>query len=361
MMEIGEIGADELERWIGIAGRVRADRKGGVAEYVDWKRQAEDMVWLVASKDGEDAGAAFAYVGWHSKPGTGHGEVFVLPELRGAGVGSALYERVARWVQERGCVVLETAVAEDDAESLAWVDRRGFREVGRNSKMVLDLTAIEAPEIDPPEGVEIVTWAERPELAPGLYAVACEAYPDVPGDEATPMDPYEEWLSNDMQGDSDRPDATFIALVDGEVAGYAKLVALEVGHEGRLPRHDRRPARVPGTGNRGGAEAHADPVGEAGRVREAADRERGAQRAHPRSQPAPRLQAGARSRHPARRVRAGLKPGEPAEPATSQLAPGLELPSICRLASRSAIARRLSPLSLPRPSATSTFTLPSLK
>ena len=37
------------------------------------------------------------------------------------------------------------------------------------------------------------------------------------------MDPYEEWLSNDMQGDSDRPDATFIALVDGEVAGYAKL------------------------------------------------------------------------------------------------------------------------------------------
>jgi GNAT superfamily N-acetyltransferase len=223
MTEIDEIGADHLERWIGIAGRVRADRKGDVAEYVDWKRQAEDMVWLVASKDGEDAGAALAYVGWHSKPGTGHGEVFVLPELRGVGVGSELYARVGAWVQERGCVVLETAVAEDDAGSLAWVDRRGFREVGRNSKMVLDLTAIEAPEIDPPDGVEIVTWAERPELASGLYAVACEAYPDVPGEESTLMDAYEEWLSIDMQGDSDRPDATFIALVDGEVAGYAKL------------------------------------------------------------------------------------------------------------------------------------------
>jgi GNAT superfamily N-acetyltransferase len=223
MTEIDEIGAEDLERWIGIAGRVRADRKGGVAEYVDWKRQAEDMVWLVASKSGEDAGAALAFVGWHSKPGTGHGEVFVLPEHRGTGVGSALYTRVAGWVQERGCVALETAVAEDDPESLAWVDRRGFREVGRNSKMVLDLTGIEAPEIDPPRDVEIVTWAERPELAAGLYAVACEAYPDVPGDEGTQMDPYDEWLSNDMQGDSDRPDATFIALVDGEVAGYAKL------------------------------------------------------------------------------------------------------------------------------------------
>ena len=223
MIVISEIGADELQRWIAVAGRVRSDRGGGPSEYVDWKRQAEDMVWLVASKDGEDGGAALAYVGWHSKPGTGYGEVFVLPELRGSGVGSALYERVAGWVQERGCVTLETTVAEDDPASLDWVDRRGFREVGRNSRMVLDLTAIDAPAIDPPEGVEIVTWAERPELSPGLYAVACEAYADVPGDEETPMDPYEEWLSKDMQGDSDRPDATFVALVDGEVVGYAKL------------------------------------------------------------------------------------------------------------------------------------------
>jgi GNAT superfamily N-acetyltransferase len=37
------------------------------------------------------------------------------------------------------------------------------------------------------------------------------------------MDSFEVWLSKDMQGDSDRPDATFIALADGEVAGYAKL------------------------------------------------------------------------------------------------------------------------------------------
>src|SRR6478736_6582247 len=223
MTEIREIQADELELWIGVAGRVRDDRGGGAAEYVDWKRQADDMVWLIAARDGQDVGAALAYVGWHSKPGTGHGEVFVLPEARGGGVGSALYERVAEWVQERGCITLETTVAEDDADSLSWVDRRGFREVGRNSRMVLDLTAIEAPEIDPPDGVEIVTWTERPELAPGLYAVAREAYVDVPGDEDTPMDSYEEWLRKDMQGDGDRPEATFIALVDGEVAGYAKL------------------------------------------------------------------------------------------------------------------------------------------
>jgi mycothiol synthase len=223
MIEIREIGADELETWIGVAGRVRENRGGGVAEYVDWKRQAEDMAWWLAFDGSEAVGAALAYVGWHSKPGTGTGESFVLPEHRNAGVGSALYREIATWVQQRGSVMLETTIAEDDEASLAWADRRGFRETGRNSRMVLDLTAIAAPEIDPPEGVEIVTWAERPELARGIYAVACEAYPDVPGDEATEMYSFEDWVSKDMGGSSDLPEATFVALVDGEVAGYAKL------------------------------------------------------------------------------------------------------------------------------------------
>jgi mycothiol synthase len=223
MMEIIEIGPEELERWLGLTAAVRPDRAGSVGDYVDWSRQAEDMAWFVASTDGEDAGAAFAYVGWHSVPGTGTGEAFVLPEHRGAGVGSALYRRLAEWVQERGCVTLETTVSEADPASIAWADRRGFREVGRNSRLALDLTAIEAPAVDPPEGVEIVTWADRPDLTRAVYEVACEAYPDEPGQADTPMDSFEAWLSKDMQGDSDRPEATFIALVGDEVAGYAKL------------------------------------------------------------------------------------------------------------------------------------------
>ena len=88
---------------------------------------------------------------------------------------------------------------------------------------MLDLTTIEAPAVAPPEGVEIVTWAERPELTRAMYQVACEAYPDEPGSGDNLMDPYETWLAKDMHGNGDRPEATFIALVDGEVAGYAKL------------------------------------------------------------------------------------------------------------------------------------------
>jgi mycothiol synthase len=224
MIEIREIGESELGAWLELAGRVRKDRAGSVEDYVDWKRQAEDMAWFVASDDGEDVAAGFAYVGWHSEPGTGTGEALVLPDRRGTGAGSALFRHIAGWVADRGCVVLETSVREDDPESLAWADRRGFREVSRNSRLVLDLTTIEAPAVDPPQGVELTTWAQRPDLIQAIYEVASEAYPDEPGSENRPIDPFEVWLSKDMQGHSDMPEATFVALLGGEVVGYAKLV-----------------------------------------------------------------------------------------------------------------------------------------
>ncbi len=62
-----------------------------------------------------------------------------------------------------------------------------------------------------------------PELAAGLYEVAREAVPDIPGEEDDDIGTFEEWVSRDMQGDSDDPRAVFVALVDGEVAGFAKL------------------------------------------------------------------------------------------------------------------------------------------
>ena len=48
---------------------------------MDWKRQAEDMAWFVASADGEDVAVGFAYVGWHSEPGTGTGEALSCPTI----------------------------------------------------------------------------------------------------------------------------------------------------------------------------------------------------------------------------------------------------------------------------------------
>jgi GNAT superfamily N-acetyltransferase len=88
---------------------------------------------------------------------------------------------------------------------------------------VLDLSTIEAPAVDLPAGIMVTTWAERPDLIEDVYTVACEAYPDVPGEEDEVMASFEQWLSMDMQGAGDRPEATFIALAGDEVVGYAKF------------------------------------------------------------------------------------------------------------------------------------------
>src|SRR5256885_4428820 len=119
--------------------------------------------------------------------------------------------------------MLEIEWREDVPGAPAWAEQQGFREISRSVRLALDLTAIEEPAVDPPEGVELVTWAERPELARGLYEVACEAYPDEPSSGDVEMEPFEGWLSQDMQGSGDRADAVFVALAGGEVAGYAKL------------------------------------------------------------------------------------------------------------------------------------------
>ena len=224
MPEIREIGEDELPALLEVLGEAMPrEETGGVAGFVDWRRQAGEMVWLLAEEDGELAGAGFALTGWHTPPHRGIGSALVRRARRGRGTGDALREWIERWASERGVTELDGTIAEDDEGSLAWAAARGYEEAGRNSRMVLDLTAIEAPEVSPPHGIEIVTWAERPELAEGLWHVAREAAPDIPGNEESEVGPLEEWLDRDMRGSGDRPEAVFVAVEDGEVLGYAKL------------------------------------------------------------------------------------------------------------------------------------------
>ena len=67
-------------------------------------------------------------------------------------MGIALLDALEGWAADHGCTELEGPVAEDDEGSLAWVARHGYHEVGRNSRLVLDLTQAEIPEPAPPPG-----------------------------------------------------------------------------------------------------------------------------------------------------------------------------------------------------------------
>ena len=223
MQAIREIGADELDKLVEISRAAQPREFASVDGFVDWRNQAGETAWLLAERDGEPVGAAYVLTGWHTPPHRGIGAVLVTPDRRGSGVGTALVQALERWAAARGVTELEGPVSEDDEESLAWTARRGYSESGRNSRLVLDLTEIEPPAQNLPAGIEIVTWAERPELARGLWEVAREATPDIPGEEEDDIGTFEEWLARDMQGASDDPRAVFVALEHGEVVGFAKL------------------------------------------------------------------------------------------------------------------------------------------
>ena len=226
VLRIREIAEDELQRLVDVAEAAMPGEDASVSGFVDWRRQASEMVWLLAEDGEETVGAGFALTGWHTPPHRAIGAALVPPERRGAGTGTVLLEALEGWAVDRGATELEGAVREGDEGSLGWARKYGYTEAGRNSQLVLDLTTIDPPDPAPPAGVEILTWAERPELVAGMHEVAREATPDIPGEEEDDVGTLDEWVSRDLQGDSDDPRAVFVAVLDGEVVRFAKLSLL---------------------------------------------------------------------------------------------------------------------------------------
>jgi GNAT superfamily N-acetyltransferase len=215
---------DELQAFLDLAAALYPDRVLTLEELRAFKAAIPESQHFLALEDTDVVGAGVARVEPRisDRKGAG-GWLLVDRQARRSGVGSALYSAISDWARERGFEWIEGSVRDNEPESFAWVKRRGFAEDRRESGLELDLTTIDPPDVAAPDGIEIVPWSERPDLTRGLYEVACEAYPDVPGDESDPMEPFEDWLAHDMRGPSDPPEATFVALAGDEVVGYAKF------------------------------------------------------------------------------------------------------------------------------------------
>ena len=187
-----------------------------------FRDSAQDYIDFLVREDGvilgSGVGAIFAYRARRVDT-----LITVLVGKRRRGAGTALYETVSRWASERGARELGVSVSGNDPESLSFAQRRGFTEERREVGLVLSLAGISPPQVQLPAGIEIVTWAQRPELARGMYEVDLEAHPDIPGFEDVAVEPFEDWMAHHMQRPTDSPKATFIALAGEEVVGLAKL------------------------------------------------------------------------------------------------------------------------------------------
>jgi len=211
----------DLERGLAVYNAVHPDDPSSVMEARETERQSRAFAGFLAEADGELAGGA--HVRLPTYWDLSEGSIYVLEHHRRRGAGRALLEQLSTWAAEQSSPTLYSWVADDDEQSLAWAERHGFTERSRQAFVELELATFEPRPVSPPPGVEIVSWAERPELARGLYEVVCEALPDIPDSEDEKIEPFEEWLSVHMEGPQDDPAGTFVAVADDETVGFAKL------------------------------------------------------------------------------------------------------------------------------------------
>lgn len=113
---------------------------------------------LIAEHDGRPAGFAlyfFNYSTWVGRPGIYLEDLFVMPEMRGLGIGKALLKRIAAVAVENGCERLQWAVLDWNTPAIDFYAAMGgefldeWRNVRVSGEPLRRLAALEAEEIAP--------------------------------------------------------------------------------------------------------------------------------------------------------------------------------------------------------------------
>jgi ribosomal protein S18 acetylase RimI-like enzyme len=92
----------------------------------NWNRQLEQLATFVASSRGTDVGLARGALDDHSR-NTGHMiSMWVAPEARRDGIGSALVDAVVEWARAQGLTRLLLDVGEKNTPAIDLYTRKGF-------------------------------------------------------------------------------------------------------------------------------------------------------------------------------------------------------------------------------------------
>jgi GNAT superfamily N-acetyltransferase len=160
--------------------------------------------------------------------------LWVLPEVRGRGIGSALFAAGSEIAASAGKTGFLAEVSERQAEGCRFLAARGFTEAGRSKAVELALAGMAPPAAAPPAGIRITTLAAERDLVPGVHRAAVEALPDVPtSDEPMHAGTLEEFVARDVERHDVPLDGFFVALDEAldEVVGYAIVAYRPGSHE----------------------------------------------------------------------------------------------------------------------------------
>ena len=211
----------QYAQWSEILERVSGD-VFDVDEIAHFVESDSESAWLLATSDEKAVGCG---VGRPSSIQSSlYAMVRVLPEHRGQGAGQQIFEALSKHARALGRDSMWGRIREDDTGSRRFARNRGFTEAGLEYEVVLDTAEAETSG-GAPDGIQLVSLAERPELAAAVHEVDSEVGGDVPrpeGDDFEPMT-FERWSELYLDGPGAVPDALIAALEEDEVVGYTGL------------------------------------------------------------------------------------------------------------------------------------------
>jgi GNAT superfamily N-acetyltransferase len=219
-LEIVRVGDDrDLEAMIAVRVAADPDRTPPRIENLRHHlKTQDDLTYLVARLEGEPVACGFVqpFAETHAEA-----HFVVVPAARRRGIGSTVLAEVGSYALAAGRGELQGEVREDDDESQAFFERRGYRVVGGEKAVALELAGVEEPVVAPPPGVRIVSREERPDLLEELYPIGLEALEDIPG--TTDLPSFELWRAIEVDRPTRIPELFFVAVADNEPVGYATM------------------------------------------------------------------------------------------------------------------------------------------
>jgi len=205
----------DLEAWNRVRRIVVPDEPITTLDQMRSMAAEPDRVYLLAELAGDTVGTGLAS---DSNLADGFATPRILPDHRRRGFGSA----VLRTILEAHAAAGRHSVAShaEDEGALAFALHHGFHEVDRQVELVRAITPDE-PEPSPYPGIEFTTVAADPGLLRRAHPIAEQGFADLALTTGPARIPLEEWLREEASV----PGGSMVALADGEIVGYAGLIA----------------------------------------------------------------------------------------------------------------------------------------
>ncbi|MGC9017961.1 MAG: N-acetyltransferase [Caldimicrobium thiodismutans] len=145
-MIIREVSEEDLEAFVEDYIKAYSDlkeykytSKKDIKNYFKWLYKRDKEGFFVAEVDGKIVGFAAGDANWINSEGEKvleiH-EIFVIPEMRGKGIGTKLIEKLLEYGKKKGLKLAELWVGEKNYKAIEFYKTLNFKETGHGGKWI---------------------------------------------------------------------------------------------------------------------------------------------------------------------------------------------------------------------------------